>query len=205
MAARENSRDRILRSLRAAPEGLDADELGERVGLHPNTVRWHLGVLAEDGAVASRPQPRKEPGRPRIVYYASAEPAGREDYRLLATVLASSLAQEPDAARRAETAGRAWGRYLVDRPPPFTRVDDVQAVAQVVRLLEDNGFAPTLEEDALCMHRCPFHELAVTHGNVVCSLHLGLLRGALEELGAKKTVAALEPFVQPNLCIARIA
>lgn len=204
MAVRENSRERVLTALRASPEGLDADELGHRVGLHPNTVRWHLGVLAEEGAIRSAPQPRTEPGRPRIVYYAQAEGRGREDYRLLATILASLLAQEPDAAGRAEAAGRAWGRYLVDRPAPFSRVTPREAREQLLRLLEDNGFAPTAEGDTICMNRCPFHELAVTHGNVVCSLHLGLLRGALEEVGGATEILALEPFVEPSLCIARL-
>ena len=55
-ALAEPSRARILETLAAAGEPLDAAELAERVGLHPNTVRWHLGVLADAGFVTSSPR-----------------------------------------------------------------------------------------------------------------------------------------------------
>ena len=54
------------------------------------------------------------------------------------------------------------------------------------------------------MHRCPFRDLAEQHGDVVCSVHLGLIRGALAEIGAPVTATRLEPFVEPSLCRARL-
>ena len=53
------------------------------------------------------------------------------------------------------------------------------------------------------MHRCPFRDLAEEHGDVVCSVHLGLIRGALA-VGAPVTATRLEPFVEPSLCRARL-
>ena len=49
-------RDGILAALEAAPGGLDTNRLAEAVGLHPNTVRWHLGVLTDAGLVHSAPE-----------------------------------------------------------------------------------------------------------------------------------------------------
>ncbi len=43
----------MLGALVAAREPIDAAELAGRVGLHANTVRFHLGVLAEAGLVES--------------------------------------------------------------------------------------------------------------------------------------------------------
>jgi predicted ArsR family transcriptional regulator len=62
------SRARILAVLHEAGAPLDARELAERVGLHSNTVRSHLGVLAEVGLVSAKAEERARPGRPRVVY-----------------------------------------------------------------------------------------------------------------------------------------
>ena len=54
------------------------------------------------------------------------------------------------------------------------------------------------------MRPCPFGEIAVRHHGIIFRLHLGLIRGALETLGAPVEATALEPFVRPDLCIARL-
>ena len=71
-ALSEPSRVRILEALREAEAPLDARELGTRVGLHWNTVRSHLRVLAEAGLVSARREERTRPGRPRLLYEATA-------------------------------------------------------------------------------------------------------------------------------------
>ena len=203
-ALAEPSRARILETLADSSEALDANEIAARVGLHPNTVRWHLGVLADAGFVTSSPEPRARPGRPRIVFAAEAPTEGREDYRLLAAILAGSLAGTEAGAAAAEQAGEAWGRYLVERPLPLTRLTAGDAADQVVRLLDEHGFEPERENGCVLMRRCPFRDLAEQHGDVVCSAHLGLIRGALAEIGAPITATRLEPFVEPSLCRVRL-
>ena len=196
----EPSRARVFELLSAAPEGLDARELAERSGLHANTVRWHLGALAEAGLVASRPEANGRPGRPHVVYRATAEASAEpENYRLLAGLLATSLARSAGGAADAEAAGETWGAQVV--PPAETPEERARAV---VRLLADEGFRPQLAGDELRMRRCPFHELALTHGHVVCGLHLGLVRGALAASGSGLEVTSLAPFVEPSLCVARL-
>ena len=54
------------------------------------------------------------------------------------------------------------------------------------------------------MCRCPFKDLAESHGGVICALHLGLLRGALEELRAPVQVDALRPFAEPGVCVVEL-
>jgi predicted ArsR family transcriptional regulator len=204
---------RIVDVLRAADGPLDAAELAEQVGLHANTVRSHLRVLAEAGLVAARAEQRTRPGRPRLVFAATpegtsapAEPAG---YRLLAEILASHLAASgEDSAERAEEAGRAWGRYLVDRRPPHASATSEEDVASIVRLLDEFGFEPRLEPaehgHTLLMQHCPFGEVADSYRKIVCSVHLGLIQGALDELGARVEADALTPFVKPGVCSAHL-
>jgi predicted ArsR family transcriptional regulator len=196
----------IVEELRSAADGLDASELGERVGLHPNTVRFHLGVLSDAGVVTAHAAARATPGRPRVLYELSRSAAheGAEEYRLLATILAGTVSAVADGVARAEEAGRAWGHYLVTRPLPLVRVDGEHAVGRVVDLLAQQGFEPEQADDEIRMRRCPFHDLAETHPEIVCSVHRGLVSGALAELGGDVELAGLDVFPEPDLCVAHL-
>jgi predicted ArsR family transcriptional regulator len=211
-ALSDPSRARILDALRASSAPLDASQLAESVGLHPNTVRSHLRLLAGAGLVAVHPEERHRRGRPRLVYEASAEDtAGYElsGYRLLAEILASELASSgEDSVERAAHAGHVWGRFLVTRRPPNTSSTAAEDVDAVLRLLEEAGFDPTLEPDdqglTVLMQRCPFGEVADHYRKIVCAVHLGLMQGALAELGARVEADRLLPFVRPGVCAAHL-
>jgi predicted ArsR family transcriptional regulator len=205
-ALADERRVRIVQELRGADGGLDAAELASRLDVHANTVRWHLGILADAGIVSSRPAPRTSPGRPRIVYLLEPEAAeqGTDEHRLLATVLTGALAGTSGGARRAEEAGRAGGRYLAAREP-LTRTDDEAAVGEVVQLLDGQGFEPEARGREIHMHRCPFHALAESQPEVVCAVHKGLMSGALSSLGSELEVEGLDVFVRPDLCVARLS
>jgi DNA-binding transcriptional ArsR family regulator len=88
-ALADDRRARIVAELESAGEGLDASDLGRRVGLHPNTVRWHLGVLADAGLVDSRRAGRETRYTPTPAPMGEAiswmtEVGGRWDERLAA-------------------------------------------------------------------------------------------------------------------------
>lgn len=210
-ALADPSRARILAEL-ADDGALDARELADRVGLHVNTVRVHLNALAEAGLVDSEAVPSPGRGRPRLVYRATgaaAEEGGRR-YRLLAEILTALVARSgSEATAQLEEIGEAWGHYLVDSSPPFAEVSDAEAVERLVGLLTETGFQPELEAGRrgrrILMRPCPFLELARRHQEVVCSIHLGLIRGALAEFGATTSATKLEPFVRPDLCVAHLA
>jgi predicted ArsR family transcriptional regulator len=198
-ALADERRARIVVELEESPQGLDAAELGRRVGLHANTVRWHLGILADAGVVGSRPEPRETPGRPRILYHIAAgeDPRGRDEHRLLATILAGLVPRGEE--ERCAGAGREWGRALVRGR---AAAEPLEGVAE---LLEEQGFEPALEAGALEMRRCPFHDLAEASPDVVCAVHRGLVDGALEELGSTLRVSELQIFPRPGVCVAHFA
>jgi predicted ArsR family transcriptional regulator len=193
-------RARLLDDLRGAPEGLGVAELSTRTGLHANTVRWHLRALADAGLVQSEAVHRGVAGRPGLVYRVAGAAIGADGYRFLAELLASALAAEPEGVERARATGRAWGGHLVDEPPPFTRVEEREALETVVGLLAGHGFAPRRTRRTIEMHRCPFGEIVSDYGRVVCALHAGLLEGALDRLGAPVGVGRLVPFARPGVC-----
>jgi predicted ArsR family transcriptional regulator len=191
-------RDAIVEALREAHGGLDAAELGRRLGLHPNTVRWHLGVLAGQGVITSGPERRGGRGRPTIVYRLTPDGAARDrdEYRLLAELLTATVAGMPDAGERSYATGAAWGRELAGGSEP--------ALETVVDLLDDQGFAATTDGETIEMRRCPFWALAASSPEVVCTLHHGIIDGALEAAGGELAVDELLPFVEPTLCVARL-
>jgi predicted ArsR family transcriptional regulator len=206
------SRAGVLDMLRAADRPLGVREVAQRMELHPNTARFHLEALAEAGLAVRETEDRQTPGRPRIGYRAVADgPAGRRRYRLLAEMLTSLIAGTmPEPGRAAEEAGREWGAFLTEQPPPFRRPAGEEAVAKLAAMMEELGFAPHAEAGdggghyRLCLRQCPFREVAEHHQDVICSLHLGLMRGALARMRAPITADRLEPFVEPSLCVARL-
>jgi len=205
-ALADERRVRIVDELRGAPDGLDAHELARRLGLHANTVRWHLAILADAGFVQSHPGVRSARGRPRIAYTLSEEAGAgeRENYRLLATILTGTLSKLEAGSALAVEAGRAWGRYLVRRPPPHVRVSAADAIRNVVELLTAEGFRPEAGPDEIRMRHCPFRDLAESGAGIVCAVHQGLISGALAELGSELEVDRLDAFVESDLCIARL-
>jgi len=195
-------RAQLVDELSRAPKGLDVQQLTERLGLHPNTIRWHLAVLSDASIVRSRPVGRSTPGRPRIVYTLDDRTDARDagSFRLLATMFVGALSGLRDGEEKTEDAGREFGRHLVKRPSG-PRIADEVASAEIVELLAQQGFRPELEGEELRMHHCPFGELAP---GVVCAAHLGVVAGALEGLGSRLEITDLEAFVEPDLCIAKL-
>lgn len=211
--------------LRAAPTPLGAAEVADRLGVHPNTARFHLDALVAEGSVVRTPAEHSGPGRPRTQYAPKPgmDRGGTRGYRLLAQILLGRLAAAgPDAGETAVAAGRAWGGYLVDRPEPYARLTPAQAASRLTALLDDLGFDPqpvggaedaegtgdsaddTAVPEAIRLRHCPFLELAETHERLVCRIHLGLMQGALAELRAPLEATRLEPFAEPAACLAHL-
>ena len=204
-------RARVLDLLRAGG-ALGVQEVAGQTGLHPNTARFHLDALVEAGLAERAPRPRPTPGRPSMVYQATSgdAPAGQRRYRLLAEMLTSMITGVMTQPGEAATeAGREWGRYLTEQPPPYQRVDAEQAIQRLIGALRETGFAPeAVTEDGrrrLRLHQCPFREVAEHHQDVVCALHLGLMQGVLTQLRAPVTADYLQPFAEPSVCIAELS
>jgi predicted ArsR family transcriptional regulator len=48
--------------------------------------------------------------------------------------------------------------------------------------------------------QCPLLDAARTHPDVVCGVHLGIVRGALQEWGTSLGEVELLPFSEPGAC-----
>lgn len=192
-------RAELAAELDAAVGALDASELAERVGLHANTVRWHLGVMERAGLVRSRTERRTTPGRPRRLWE-SVPDTPRDDggeHRALAQALVSLVAGQPNAPADAESAGRAWGERLGRR----AGARPGRGLETVVGVLRERGFEPEADGLEVTMRRCPFADLARESPEVVCGVHRGLVDGVLSEVGSELTVAELRVHPRPDVCV----
>ncbi|OBI98690.1 transcriptional regulator [Mycobacterium alsense] len=206
-------RREVLRLLRSSPEPMSIVEIAAELGVHPNTVRFHLEGLVADRQVEHVAHGRKGPGRPPLMFAAirQMDRGGTRQYRLLAEILTMALAADRDPRTKAMAAGRAWGRNLespasnTEASAPASAED---AIDQLVDVLDDLGFAPERRtsdgEQLVGLRHCPFLELAEAGGSVVCPIHLGLMQGALESWEAPVSVDRLDAFVEPDLCLAHL-
>ncbi len=200
------SRVAVLETVRAARSPVTVREIADRVGLHANTVRGHLAILAERGYVVSAAEERGRPGRPRLLYSAAdVDDGSSRNYRLLAETLVAYLSElDTDHAAAAIAAGRRQGGRAVREAGPPDRVDADTAIRSVTALLDRAGFRPRRSAEGIDLHRCPFRELAENAPDIVCGVHLGMMRGALAELGAPVEAVRLRPFAEPDRCVAEL-
>lgn len=204
-------RDVILQMLRVSAEPRSISNVADELGVHPNTVRFHIDGLLRAGRVEQVLGDSAGPGRPPVLFRASRrmDPTGPTNYQLLASILTRYVAADPDAAAIAAQLGRSTSAALVTSSGRRRAPSKTQAVKELVELLADLGFEPEPAEGPrtreIRLRHCPFQNLAEQHGEVVCSVHLGLMQGALTAMRAPVAVNRLDPFVEPDLCVARLA
>lgn len=196
------SRAALLEMLNAQPEPVPLAALVEKSRLHPNTVREHLEALVRQGLVRREKAAPTGRGRPAWLYEATGGSTASE-YAGLASALASAIARTSEDPRAAATAaGEDWGRELArDRGAGTT--DPATARDRAVELLDDLGFAPRAvpgHADDVRLTRCPLLAAAHRHPEVVCGVHLGIVRGALAEQGVDPDGSELFPFSEPGAC-----
>jgi predicted ArsR family transcriptional regulator len=177
------------------------------------TVAFHLDKLVDEGlldVVFERRTGRSGPGagRPSKLYRRAAcdvtvsLPERRYDLAggLLAAAMeeAQSSGDAPRAvlARKAFDRGRALGRAARDADADGTGKD------VVLHALEQQGFEPRADDEAVTLANCPFHALATEHTELVCGMNLQLLGGLLDGAGATDLTARLQP--SPGRCCVRL-
>jgi predicted ArsR family transcriptional regulator len=203
-------RDVILQLLRASAEPRNIASVADELGVHPNTVRFHIDALLRAGRVEQVLGDSAGRGRPPILFRASRrmDPTGPTNYRLLAAILTGYVARDPDAASIAAQLGRSTSPALVASSAQGRAPSRTRAVTQLVELLAELGFEPEPADGRrareIRLRHCPFQNLAEQHGEVICSVHLGLMQGALSAMRAPVHVDRLDPFVEPDLCVAHL-
>ncbi|HET6625918.1 MAG TPA: helix-turn-helix domain-containing protein [Nocardioidaceae bacterium] len=195
----------LLETLRAQPEPTTMAALVAATGLHANTLRDHLDALVRRGLVRRHRATPSGRGRPAWLYETTEveEDSGRSEYAGLAATLAAAIHRSSETPREdAIAAGTEWGHELARSLGGPAAAGAGPARDRVVALLGEIGFAPERDSSTSVVRltRCPLLEAAHKYPDVVCGVHLGLVRGALEEYGADPAGTDLVPFAEPGAC-----
>lgn len=218
------ARLRVLRALSATqPDdvesvatsaGVNVHDLAAVLGAHPNGVRRHLEALVGQELVSATVSRVKGRGRPSTAY--RMMPNGRAalagalapvsaDYLAMATAFAEHVAVTADSPlRAAHQIGRAWGLLLAERhgAGPTSAPQPAQEVqSRLLKLLESLGFSPVRRPDgAVALRTCPLLTAARANPEVLCQVHVGLVRGASETYGGSGSGGDLLPFAELGAC-----
>jgi predicted ArsR family transcriptional regulator len=200
------ARAAVLEALQAQPGPTTLAVLADVTGLHVNTLRGHLDALEDRGLVSRRQAAPTGRGRPAALYQAT-DVQGRSEYAGLARALAAAIHRTSRKPRAdAIAAGEDWGRELAEGQHTGTAgqrsTSDATARRRVVALLDDLGFAPEADRRnaTVRLTRCPLLDAAHQYPDVVCGVHLGIARGALEAYGSTGEGTELHAFSEPGAC-----
>ncbi|MFZ0832002.1 MAG: transcriptional regulator [Mycobacterium sp.] len=178
------------------------------------------------GPGPGRPRTGYEPAEERLDYQTLAE--------VLAMELGSSAQTRARRARNAgrRWAARMSRGASTDLADTTSDHPLDRAVGRATVAFAKMGFAPeiatatnppmpssasseptTARERLIRLHACPVRDFARSHPEVVCEIHLGLLAGLLADPASQggqlesrhpAISGRLEPFVGPELCLARM-
>lgn len=140
---------------------------------------------------------------------------GVPDHLVIQSGEAGPLDQTPAVL---EQSGRQWARDHVarlatrvgERTPATTPGAWLGKVGAVIDLLVGWGHAPAVRTAAgarevdIVLRDCPFLALARDSPQMVCGVHRGLLRGALDALGEESAELDLQPLVDQRTCRAHL-
>jgi predicted ArsR family transcriptional regulator len=205
-ALAEPTRRRLYDHVAREARPVGRDEAAEALDLPRATAAFHLDRLVADGLLDvhyERRTGRTGPGagRPAKLYRRSDRPVAvslpERTYDLAGDLLAAALTESEDSGRpprevlgrRAYERGRELGASAEGR-------------AAVLRVLEENGFEPRVEDGGITLVNCPFHRLAQAHTELVCGMNLRLIDGVLDGLGGAGLTASLRP--SPDTCCVRL-
>lgn len=200
----------VLETLRDHDEPMTLTALGDATSLHTNTLRDHVQALRTAGEVRRVRSAPVGRGRPAWLYQAVRPRGlpGRGDYAGLAAVLAGALSSRSGRPwDESVSAGTVWGEQLASATAQGLDGGGPGAPRHaVVGLLSELGFAPEPNRSATSVRltRCPLLEAARLEPEVVCGVHEGIVRGALEHWGDTSTEVELAAFAERGACRLRL-
>ena len=183
------------------------EEVAQEIGISRKLAAFHLDKLLDRGLLKShyaRPPGRSGPGAGRSAKY--YEPSGREiqvsiperRYDLAGELLAEAIQShegDESAAATALRVARQRGRELGDRVRDAKRLRPPgaeRALTIATEVLEEHGYEPYRDESGVvALKNCPFHALAQTAPDLMCSINQAFIDGMLRGFGNKSVEAVL--------------
>lgn len=192
------------------------DEAADALGVARSVAAFHLDKLAAAGVAEvrfERTTGRSGPGagRPSKMYRLAADelsasmPDRRYDLagQLLADAVADSTATGTPVGECLERVARAAGRTVGEDVRGEAAGED-RSLAELLDVLERQGYEPVVDDGEVALVNCPFHRLAEGHRSLVCGMNLSFLTGLVEGLDPDPAVDA-QLLPEPGYCCVRIS
>jgi predicted ArsR family transcriptional regulator len=198
-------RRRLYEFVCSQDQPVSRDQAAHAVGVARHKAKFHLdrleaaGLLEADyvrltgrsGPGAGRPAKRYRRGRSEFVVTLPAR-----DYELAGQIMADAISDSTRTgtpileaiSNAAAVRGEAIAAAVTDCPRGAEA-----ALELAVRILTDHGYEPRRINDTIVMANCPFHALAVSHTELVCSLNQSMLSGFVDAAAPGLLDARLEP------------
>jgi predicted ArsR family transcriptional regulator len=195
----QDSRGRVLSAIELAASPLTVEEIAERTGLHPNTVRGHLDVLLASKSISREAADSTGRGRPRWLYHAATPQAS--PFQALAEALTAQLRHVDDPGL-SDRAAEQWARAL---PDLLKAGSPDEAVAETTEALNRLGFSAVTNPvgDAIAITQCPYAGI-VEDNPVICDIHTALIARLLKQTGQPVTVATVDVWARPGICVSHL-
>ena len=136
------------------------------------------------------------------------------------TTLAEAVSPAPVPGSAPSTAAPSTAAASSDSAPASDSASsgtpsEPTPAEETLALLDTLGFAPEVvpseensetstETRSFRLTRCPLLEAAHEYPDIVCGVHLGLVRGALDVFGDNETESEIDPFSEPGACRLRL-
>jgi len=205
-ALSSKSRLDILKLLYRKP--MSVEEIAERLGLQPITIRHHLQSLVEAGFIEATEERAGSVGRPKIYYRIVKEPPlvsfPKRRYLMLSSFLINTL-QLLLGVNRAKKilrrAGLDMGENTARRLESEHEIREWSPKAYeqffVRGYLEDVGAEPEIVEVSekkivYHLHNCLFFELSIKMPEIMCDvLHESFHEGLVKAMGKEMKISRL--------------
>ncbi|HUW88358.1 MAG TPA: hypothetical protein VMW30_08305 [Candidatus Paceibacterota bacterium] len=197
----------ILTLLRRKKSAIRVQEMANELRLHENTVREHLDGLVLSHHARRISIPSIGRGRPSYGYEAlndfisQVEPAARE-YASLAMALAKQLAfTKGNTKANAVSAGEEWAKVFRNSDI-HSSLRPQQVRKRLIEVLTSLGFSPKPhpKKNLIRLETCPLLAAAREEPEVICSVHLGLIRGLVSHSGMNVNKVKLTQFAERGSC-----
>jgi len=205
-ALSSKSRLEIIKLLYRKP--MSVEEIAEKLGLQPITIRHHLQSLVEAGFIESSEERAGSVGRPKIYYKMVREPPlvsyPKRRYLILNNFIINTLRYvlgEDQAKKILRKAGQEMGENAAKRLESEHEIKEwsVKAYQEffVKDYLEKMGSEPEIVEVndkkiVYRLHNCLFFEMAVKMPEIMCDvLHESYHEGLTKPMGKNVTVDRL--------------
>ncbi|WOC12747.1 helix-turn-helix domain-containing protein [Gordonia sp. MP11Mi] len=175
-ATKTRQRDRVRELLESSDVGLDATEVGDALGVHVTSARFHLNNLVTDGIAITEQLAPEGVGRPRVAYRIAPPAAADSLNDLLLMQLGTTARAREDAAA---AGGREWARRHAAQAAQTALPDPVIAVqaalAELGLSITDITSDPHAQHVTICS--CPLADIT----GVLPEIARGTVRGVAEQ------------------------